>query len=667
LVYLQVVARPSLQERAELQHQHTLKIDPTRGTIYDRMGRELAVSVEVESVYASPVTLEDPEASGQALVSCLGGSPATRADRLRSEKRFVWVERKVDPGAADCVRTLGLPGVRLVPEARRFYPKRAVAAHVLGYVGIDNEGMSGVEYALEDEIRGEPGRQIIWTDARNRRAASRVEALPSPGRDLYLTLDETLQHIAETQLEQAVRDSGAKHGIAILMQPETGELLAMAVVPGFNPNCYGNYPDSHWRNRAVTDAYEPGSTFKIIPAAAALEEGVTTEDERIDCGRGTIRVGESWIHDHKVFDVLTFREVVEHSSNVGMIRISQRLGKERLSRYVRAFGFGETTGVRLPAESRGILRKTSTWGARTIASIAFGQEIAVTPLQMVTSVNAIAASGYLMRPRLIREIRSPEGALLMKFEPEPVRRIVSRETASRVTDILVGVVERGTGSRAAIPGYRVAGKTGTAQKADPGGGYSKTDFVASFVGFVPAHRPQLTALVILDSPDGDHTGARAAAVFAAIMRRSLSYLGVAPDEDRRAVRMVLRWPEQLPLGAEPSARHAGWAKVERVAFGDSSTATGVRVPALYQLPARDAVARLVAARLTPRLSGSGWVVSQVPTAGEVVAPGSSCTLILGSLADSQSAETTRIVENQPREPAPKEIEEERPGAERSSL
>jgi cell division protein FtsI (penicillin-binding protein 3) len=271
-----------------------------------------------------------------------------------------------------------------------------------------------------------------------------------------------------------------------------------------------------WRNRTVTHAYEPGSTFKIVPAAAALEEGVTSEDERIDCGRGVIQVGGQLVRDHKIFDVLTFREVVERSSNVGMIRISQRLGKERLEQYVRAFGFGETTGVELPAESRGILRRASTWGERTMASIAFGQEIAVTPLQMVTAANAIAASGYLMRPKLVREIRSPEGEVLVRFEPEPVRRIVSRETASRMRDILEGVVERGTGTRAAVPGYRVAGKTGTAQKAVRTGGYSKTDFVASFVGFVPSRHPRLTALVILDSPEGDHTGARAAYVFARI-------------------------------------------------------------------------------------------------------------------------------------------------------
>ncbi|MFQ5791520.1 MAG: peptidoglycan D,D-transpeptidase FtsI family protein, partial [Acidobacteriota bacterium] len=502
LVYLQVVARASLQERAELQQQHTLKLDPIRGAIFDRQGRELAVSVDVESVYAVPMAIKDPEATARALASCLGGQPTQLAARLGSRKQFLWVKRKVDPGAADCVRSLGLSGVSFLPAKRRFYPKRNLAAHVLGYVGMDNEGMSGVEYALESEIRGTPGRRIIWTDARKRRAASRVEEPPLPGGTVHLTLDQTLQHITETELVRAVEASHAVMGIAILMQPETGEILAMAASPTFNPNCYGAYPDSSWRNRAVTDAYEPGSTFKVVTAAAALEEGVVNEEERIDCGRGVIRVGERLIRDHQAFDVLTFREVVERSSNVGMIRIGQRLGKDRLGRFIRAFGFGAVTGVELPAESPGIVRDFSRWGPVTLASISFGQEIAVTPLQMIAGMNVIAASGYLMRPRLLKEIRSPRGEVLERFEPEPVRRVISHRTALRMRKILVGVVERGTGKGAAIPGYRLAGKTGTAQKASRHGGYSTTDFVASFVGFAPADRPQLTGLVLLDSPAG---------------------------------------------------------------------------------------------------------------------------------------------------------------------
>jgi cell division protein FtsI (penicillin-binding protein 3) len=643
LVYLQTVARASLQERAELQQQSTLKHDSTRGTIFDRHGRELAVSVEVESVYAVPSTVEDADATARALTSCLGGSAAKLAERLRSEKRFLWVKRKVSPGEADCVRELGLPEVNFLPEARRFYPKRGVAAHVLGFVGMDNEGMSGVEYASESDIRGEPGRQIIWMDARKRRAASRVEKSPLPGRDIYLTLDETLQHIADRSLERAVRETGSRRGMAILMRPETGEILAMTVAPGFNPNRYDAYPAARWRNRTVTDAYEPGSTFKFIPAAAALEEGVASEEERIDCGRGTIQVGDQWIRDHKTFDVLTFREVLEQSSNIGMIRIAQRLGKERLEHYVRSFGFGETTGVNLPGESRGLLRSASDWGPRTVASIAFGQEIGVTPLQMVTAVNAIAASGYLMRPRLVREVRSPEGDVLIGFEPEPVRRVVNRETAARMRDILVGVVERGTGKRAAVRGYRVAGKTGTAQKAEPGGGYSKTDFVASFAGFVPAERPELTALVILDSPSGDHSGARAAGVFADIVEPSLHYLGIPPREGQEINPVLARWPKP-PGKAEPYDLRLRRPAASPAIVGSVPAMGELRMPALYGLSARDAVARIVAPRLVPELYGSGWVIGQDPPAGTYLGQGSRCTLILGPRRVQQSGEATRIVD-----------------------
>jgi cell division protein FtsI (penicillin-binding protein 3) len=631
-VYLQIFARASLQERAEIQQQDTMKIDPTRGTIYDRNGRQLAVSVDVESVYAVPRAIEDPETTANQLGSCLNVDVEELSCRLTSDKRFLWINRKVDPAAADCVRGLGLSGVNFLPEIRRFYPKRRVAAHVLGYVGMDNEGMSGVEYAFEKEIRGEKGQQIVWSDARNRPAASRVEKRPQPGRDIYLTIDETLQYIAETEMETAVRESGAKGGLAILLRPETGEILAMAGVPGFNPNRYGDFNPSTWRNRSVTDPYEPGSTFKIITAAAALEEGVVTEDERIDCGRGAIEVGGRLIRDHHLFDVLTFREVLERSSNVGMIRIGQRLGPERLEAYVRAFGFGETTGVGLSAESRGILRDVSQWRPVTLAAISFGQEIAVTPLQMVTAANVLAASGYLMRPILVKEIGSPRNEALISTSPSPLRRVVSTETAARLTDILVGVVERGTGKRAAIPGYIVAGKTGTAQKAAPEGGYSKTDFVASFVGFAPAGAPEITALVLLDSPTGDHSGGRAAGVFARILERSLRYLGVPPDVPRegraRSIKLASRWPRQEPLKKTNDTNASPSIPVARAAFGPRVSAKA-RMPSLDGLPARDAVARLIAANLSPHLLGSGWVIDQDPPAGSLVEPGSRCLVFLG--------------------------------------
>lgn len=657
LAFLTIAERDELREKAELQYQHTLKLDAARGTLLDRNGRVLAMSVEAESIYVVPkaFTGDFRETVARDLAACLHAPPRRVSARLEGDKSFAWLERKAMPNDVRCVRALNLAGVGFLPESRRFYPKRYLASQVLGYVGVDNEGMSGVEYALEDVVRGEPGRRIIWTDALKRRAGSRVEKGSSPGRSAFLTLDENLQHIAETELEAAVRESRAKSGIAILMKPGTGEILAMASYPGFNPNRYGDFPQSHWRNRSVTDVYEPGSTFKIVAAAAALEEGVTTEDERIDCGRGAIQVADRIIRDHSVFDVLTFREVVEHSSNVGMIRIGQRLGRERLGRYVAAFGFGEPTGVELPAESRGILKPADTWGPVTLASISFGQEISVTPLQMIVAANVLAARGYLMRPKLVLGYAAPDGSLERTARAEPVRRVLSEKTVARMRSLLEGVVERGTGRRAQIPGYVVAGKTGTAQKAVPGG-YSKTDYIASFVGFVPAERPALTALVILDSPEGDHSGSRAAGVFADIVSRSLHYLGV-PAAEEPVLRLAQVWPQTPPilesraeLGIDPAVLHGAPASAALAAEAHRGEVARAGAPRVDGLAARDALARFVARGLVPEVSGTGWVVEQFPAPGDVLPPGERAKLVLASRpsaelddAPAAPAGTTRLV------------------------
>jgi cell division protein FtsI (penicillin-binding protein 3) len=628
LAWLTVVDREFYVERGQAQYQKTLALDARRGAIRDRNGRELALSVDVESLYVVPTSFtpdEIPEASAK-LSACLGVPRKRIAVRLKGARSFAWLERKADPEAARCVRALGLDGIGFIDESRRFYPKRSLAAQVLGYVGIDNEGMGGVEYALQDEIKGESGRRIIWTDALRRRAGSRIDVRSVPGRSVYLTLDENLQYITETELSKAVHESHAKSGIAILMRPLTGEILAMAAYPSFNPNRYGDSPESHRRNRSVTDVYEPGSTFKIVAASAALQEGLVTEDERIDCGRGSIKVGDRVIHDHSVFDVLTFREVVTRSSNVGMIRIGQRLGKSRLEDYVKAFGFGEPTGIELPAESRGILRPQASWGPVTAASIAFGQEVSVTPLQMLAAANVIATTGYLMRPRLVRGFGNPDGLVDPSLAPGPVRRVLDERTSERMRAILIGVVDEGTGRRAAIDGYRVAGKTGTAQKAVLGG-YSKTDFIASFVGFAPASRPELTAIVILDSPEGDHSGSRAAAVFSTVVGRSLHYLRIPRDADPM-VRVAKVWPQTPPiLGAEalePLMRPASFGLAAPEAREVSMA------PDVLGLPARDALARFVASGLVPEIEGTGSVVGQSPSPGEPLEPGERARLVLGS-------------------------------------
>jgi cell division protein FtsI/penicillin-binding protein 2 len=632
LLWVTFVLGDSLRARGELQQQQTLKLDARRGTVLDRNGRELAVSVEVESVYAVPTALTGSEAREAAarLGNCLGVSKSRIAARLEGKKNFVWLERKADPETVRCVRALNIAGVGFLEESRRFYPKRRLASQILGYVGIDNEGMGGVEYALQDEIKGDPGRRIIWTDALRRRAGSWVDKPSVPGRSVYLTIDENIQYIAETELAAAVRESRSKSGIAILMRPHTGELLALASYPSFNPNRYQDSPEGYRRNRSVTDVYEPGSTFKIVAASAALEEGVVTEDERIDCGSGSIAIEDHLIRDGHPFDVLSFREVVQKSSNVGMIRIGQRLGKERFEAYIRAFGFGDPTGIELPAESRGILRPSSSWGPVSAASITFGQEVSVTALQMITAANVVAASGYLMRPRLVLAFGASEGAGRAAVRPEPVRRVLREETARRMRDILTGAVDEGTGQRASIEGYRVAGKTGTAQKAVLGG-YSKSEYIASFVGFAPANRPEITALVILDSPQGDHSGSRAASVFARVVERALSYLGVQRD-DESVARFAKVWPQSAPILGAPTLSAPGSVLME---VGASSKATGsparsrtVEAPDVLGLPSRDALARFVAAGLVPDLVGEGYVVNQSPLPRDTIEPGARARLVL---------------------------------------
>jgi cell division protein FtsI (penicillin-binding protein 3) len=635
LLWVMLVLGDSLRARGELQQQQTLKLDARRGTVWDRNGRELASSVDVESVYAVPTAIGDAQVRQFAdrLGACLGISKNRVAARLEGEKNFVWLERKADPEAARCVRALNIPGVGFVEESRRFYPKRRLASQILGYVGIDNEGMGGVEYALEKEIKGDPGRRIIWTDALRRRAGSWVDKPSAPGRSVYLTIDENIQHFAETELAAAVRESRSKSGIAVLMRPYTGELLAIASYPSFNPNRYQDSPEGYRRNRAVTDVYEPGSTFKIVAASAALEEGVATEDERIDCGSGSIPIADRVIRDSRPFDVLSFREVVQKSSNVGMIRIGQRLGKDRLEAYIRAFGFGEPTGIELPGESRGILRPSSRWGPVSAASITFGQEVSVTAMQMIAATNVVATSGYLLRPRLVLGTGAGDEPGRATIRPEPVRRVIREDTARRMRDILTGAVDHGTGQRAAIEGYQVAGKTGTAQKAVLGG-YSKKEYIASFVGFAPAARPEVTALVILDSPEGDHSGSRAAAVFARVVERTLSYLGI-PRDSEPVARFAKVWPQSAPI-LDPTTLAAPESVLMEV--GASSFATGsparsrrVEAPDVLGLPARDALASFVARGLVPDLEGEGFVVDQSPLPGDSIEPGVRARLVLAAV------------------------------------
>jgi cell division protein FtsI (penicillin-binding protein 3) len=541
------------------------------------------------------------------------------------------VRRKVDPAVAREVRALQLDGVGFLTENRRYYPQRELAAHVIGYVGLDNTGMSGIEYAFESAIRGRAAKILIRTDAR-RRATEHTEKPSTDGQTVVLTIDESIQHVVEKELERSVQETGSVAGVAVVMDPRTGEILALANRPTFNPNKFGAYPSSRWRNRAVADAYEPGSMFKIITAAAGLEEKVVDPDEVIDCGHGFLEVAGIRINDHKVFDSLTFRDVMAKSSDVGVARVAQRLGRDNFSRYMRHFGFGVPTGVELPGESGGLLRPLNRWSALSLPTLSFGQEIGVTALQMTAAVAAVANGGYLMKPTIVRQIEDSEGRIVREGRPVAVRRVLDGATAATLTEILRGVVVKGTGHRAAIAGYAVAGKTGTAQKVEAGGKYSMIDHVASFVGFVPASRPALVILVSLDTPKGpaNEGGDVAAPLFARIAEPALRRLAIPPDDPDRVLRSAGLRAENVHLAAyqPPPASHD--------ARGASPDESG-SMPDLRGTSAREGATSAARLGLIVELRGSGRVVKQTPEAGAAIEAGMTCVLQLGEMPGTSAA------------------------------
>ncbi len=552
LVHLQVFQKTELAARAERQQERLVRLESKRGTIYDRMGRELAVSVDVDSVYAVPSGVANPRVLAQRLSRILHEDQRSLERRLASDKRFVWLSRKIDPARAEKVKDLGSKKVGLLLEARRFYPKKALAGPILGFIGMDNEGLEGVELSYDEALRGVNGWVLAEKDAFGRTVfpggPGFEYTLPRPGNDIALTVDEVIQHIAEKELDKALVQSHAKGGVCIVMNPQTGELLALsvrsspAVRPAFNPNTPQHYKPGEWRNRALTDAFEPGSIFKPFLAAAALEEKVVHPLERFDCSSGKIQVADRVISDAKKHGVLTFTDVISESSNVGTIKVAQRLGKERFFKYITAFGFGRKTGVDMPGEISGLVKDYRLWSGVSIGSIAIGQEIGVTPIQMAAAFSALANGGMLMRPYIVSEIIDRDGTGGRKFAPQARGRTVSADTCRKLNKILQKVVESGTGQKARPGGYTAAGKTGTAQKIDTKTGvYSKQEYVSSFVGFVPANSPRLVIVVMIDTPEGVVWGGSVAApVFKSVAEQSLAYLQVPPDDAGGRMLLVAR-------------------------------------------------------------------------------------------------------------------------------
>jgi cell division protein FtsI/penicillin-binding protein 2 len=556
LYHLQVGRYEHYTGKAGRQQQRAVTLDPPRGTIYDAQGRELAVSIQVDSAYAVPPEIEDPRAAARAIARLVPDVDADKlARQLAGDREFIWVARKLDPPLAEKVRGLGLRGVYFLPESKRYYPMGTLAAQVLGYVGTDNHGLAGLELVYDDEVAGRPGKRTVLRDARRGTVVSPALSFaePEPGRDLFLTLDATVQHIVERELAKAVEQRGAKWGSAIFLDPTTGGVLAMATYPAFDPNDFGRYPPARWRNAAIMDVYEPGSTFKIITAAAALESGAVHAEDEFDCEMGGITLLGIRIRDHKQFGRLTFAQVLAKSSNVGVIKAALLVGNERFYRTIRSFGFGQLTGIDLPGESAGILHPLESWGPLAKAYISFGQGISVTPLQLAAAAAAISDEGRLVRPHVVAAMSRGEARVPKYSEPPVVGRPLSPATARELKRLLEGVVTGGTGRTAGVAGYKVAGKTGTAQ-IPVRGGYLRNSYLPSFVGFAPVDRPVLVGVVAVAEPQGYeyHGGQVAAPIFGAIARQVLLYRGVHPEREPLAF-----WPGQTVMAGLPAAAPAG--------------------------------------------------------------------------------------------------------------
>ena len=662
LLDLQVLHYGDLTQRAQRQQQRTIEVEPRRGIIYDRNGRELAMSVMVDSVFAVPAEVPDQAATAALLGRILNVDSRELLARMKASHAFCWVARKVDADLAARVRALNLKGIYFQKEPKRFYPKRELAAQVVGYVGMDDEGLGGIERQYDEHLRGLPGKMLISMDAR-RRWFGRVERQPDPGQNVVLTLDQNIQYIAERELQSAMEQTKAIAGTIIVTNPHTGEVLALANRPTFNPNTFNKVPAAFLKNHAVSDVYEPGSTFKMVTVTAALEEKLTRPDELIDCQMGAIVIAGTRIRDHEKFGVIPVTDIIAKSSDVGAIKLGLRLGEERFDHYIRAFGFGAQTGIELPGETRGMAKPVSRWSKVSIGAISMGQEIGISAMQLAGLVSTIANDGVWQAPHIVA---APQGGLREvayrpgSAPPEEQRRVISNLTAAQMKMMLQQVVLRGTGRKAQLDGFSAAGKTGTAQKVDPStGAYSRTKYIGSFAGFAPINNPALTVVVILDSAVGLHQGGQVCApVFQRVMQQALEYLNVRHDIEVRTPTRVAKlkdtdldegspdrlagspemavadMPAEKPAVSAATVAQAGPPALTAASQPQASlTPTsgtvvvdvesgGVVVPSLIGKPVRAAVEIAQETGFEIDVIGGGLAREQAPAPGTRIAPGS---------------------------------------------
>jgi cell division protein FtsI/penicillin-binding protein 2 len=638
LVWLQVKQHDWLLARAGRQQQAEIELSPTRGVIYDRNGSELARSVEAKSLYASPAEIKDPAAVANRLSQLLDVDRDALYKRLTSTQVLVAVKRKLADAEVAEIAKLGWPGLRFVNEMKRYYVTGSSAAHVLGFVDSDERGGGGIELAYDKLVRGRGGNLLLDVDAFNKSYDHSVEE-SVPGANVTLTIDLVIQHHVEKALAEAVRASRARGGTIVIVRPATGEILALANYPTFDPNKVGDSSEIQRRNRAVETAFEPGSIFKLVTYSAAIEEHLIRSDTRIDCGGGQIRIADRIIHDHP-YGVLTAAQALAKSSNVAAIKVGMMLGNQRLARYIEQFGFGRRTGIELPAESRGLFRPASEWTPVTIGSIPMGHEIGVTALQTAAAYACIANGGEWLKPHMVSKVTTTYGDVIEEYQPER-RQVVSPATASTLKAMLEGVVMQGTGKAAKMGGYRAAGKTGTAQKVDEKTGrYSNSRYVASFAGFAPVENPELACVVSIDEPIGAHHGGDVAApVFARVVADALRVLGVAPEGDPHSMLAAdahtYELPDMVAVAApaprEPDGDSRPALDVSADAASESRASKpfgSVVVPDLVGLGIREAVAMCASRGLKMRASGDGVVALQNPSPGSLVGQDAICRVKL---------------------------------------
>jgi cell division protein FtsI (penicillin-binding protein 3) len=615
--YLQILKKDDWTKIAEKQHQKIVPLTPARGTIYDSSGAALAVSIEMDSCYAEPVFVEDSRDAAAKLAPIIGIPREVLQRKLSGKRGFVWLRRQITPDLTSKIRDLKIAGIGFVKESRRFYPNSEVASHVIGFTGVDPQGLQGIELKYNTQILGNTGYLVTERDALGRDIAlmDKVVQKSSKGYNISLTLDKNIQYVTEKELAKAVTESRATGGMALVMDPQTGKILAMASYPTFNPNAFRNYSQDSLRNRAVTDTFEPGSTMKIFLIAAALEARIIGPNDTFNCENGNYAIGGRVIHDTHKYGNLRVSEILKYSSNIGSAKIGSRLGAQRMLASLKNFGFGEKTGIDLPGEVSGYLRDRSRWYPIDLATISFGQGLSISSLQLVTAVSAIANGGLLMKPYLVDKITDDAGTVIRQFSPEIRRRVNSEHTSRTITKMMESVTsEGGTGLNAVVDGYLVAGKTGTAQKVDPMTRcYSATKRTASFVGFLPADHPRLTILVVIDEPKtSSYGGVVAAPAFREIAHQSLCYMKVPPT-------LPLKAKGKMAENKESSTTQEDQMPVVAEGVIDEMGGGGT-MPNFRGMSIRQVMQYMEKNSLNVKILGSGRAVEQNPQPGQQIVP-----------------------------------------------